>query len=216
MREIKDADLLNAYLQKHKLTALFDTANLPFHLYEYEPGEMMNIAHAPMDYLKFVVKGEWNIYCDNSNGKRHLICHGNDFTLLGDLEFCGEQDPSHWQEVLRTVHCVELPLQSLRATLLEDNRFLRLLLHSLSQKLALSARSRDGAANLEEALLYYLRYESRDGTVEGVEQTALRLHYSRRQLQRVLKSLTDKRLIKKTAKGRYALVEQRPEKPLSL
>lgn len=205
MKELKNQTLLRHYLKKHQIQALFDTKDLPFQLFEYEPGEMMNIAHSPSEYIKFVVKGEWDIFCDNSNGKRHMICHGNDFTLLGDIEFCGEYETSNWQEVCSTVHCVELSLSNLRSLLLQDNRFLRFLLHSLSRKLIGASPSRDGAATLEENLLYYLRYECSDHRITQVEQTALRLHYSRRQLQRVLKELTERGVLLKEGKGRYIL-----------
>lgn len=207
MREIRDEKLLNEYLEQYQIRALFDTQELPFLLCEYEPGEMMNFAHPTRDYLKFTVKGTWNIYYDSSNGRRQVIHHSSHFALLGDLEFCSRYDSENWQEASTTVHCVELPLAQLRETLLRDNRFLRFLLQSLSEKMIGASSVRDGASTLEENLLYYLRHECPGHAVTEVEQTAMRLHYSRRQLQRVLKSLTQRGMLKKEAKGRYVLLQ---------
>lgn len=135
MRELKDPELLAYYLKKYKISSLFDTKALPFRLFEYLPGEMMNSSRSPEDYLKFVVAGEWQIYAQHADGSRSLIGHGRDFSILGDLEFCGEKPSVHWQEVLKTVHTLELPMKEMRPILMEDNRFLRFLLHNLARKM---------------------------------------------------------------------------------
>ena len=62
MREIKDEKLLRYYLEQYHIEDIFDTKNLPFQLFEYEKGEMLNICHAPKDYLKFIVNGEWKVF----------------------------------------------------------------------------------------------------------------------------------------------------------
>lgn len=207
MREIQDEALLEEYLGRYQIRTLFDTQELPFILCEYAPGEMINLAHPVREYLKFVVKGTWDIYYDSSGGRRQIIFRGDQFHLLGDLEFCTEYGSENWVEVRTTVHCVELPLTRLRETLLQDNRFLRFLLKSLSQKIIGASPVRDGAATLEEKLLYYLGHECPNHTITEVEQTAQLLGYSRRQLQRVLKSLTDRGALQKEAKGHYLLVD---------
>lgn len=79
MRELKDPELLAYYLKKYKISSLFDTKALPFRLFEYLPGEMMNSSRSPEDYLKFVVAGEWQIYAQHADGSRSLIGHGRDF-----------------------------------------------------------------------------------------------------------------------------------------
>ena len=52
-----------------------------------------------------------------------------------------------------------------------------------------------------------MRYQRPDHTIMGVEDTAFRLNYSRRQLQRVLRKLTAEGIVKKISKGRYKLNE---------
>lgn len=207
MRELNDPRLLEHYLKHWRIESLFDTPGLPFRLYEYEPGEMLNLLHPAAGYLKFVVKGRLDIYAAYSNGSRRLIAQARPLTLLGNVEFAGGQDEAHWQEVRQTVHTVELRLEGLRATLLEDNRFLRYLLHGLAAALCQAQPERDGAATLEQIVLYHLRYERPDHTLQNVGETAFRLHYSTRQLQRVLRALTAQGLIEKRGRGRYALAE---------
>ena len=197
MRELKDPELLAYYLKKYKISSLFDTKALPFRLFEYLPGEMMNSSRSPEDYLKFVVAGEWQIYAQHADGSRSLIGHGRDFSILGDLEFCGEKPSVHWQEVLKTVHTLELPMKEMRPILMEDNRFLRFLLHNLARKMTGGFKLFSDFPSLEEKLLYYIRNECPGQTLKGIEEAAFRLHYSRRQLQRVLKDLTSRGVLLK-------------------
>ena len=62
MKEIKDKALLQSYLQQYKIPDLFDTKDLPFQLYEYEAGEIMNYKRPSDKYLKFIVSGELLFY----------------------------------------------------------------------------------------------------------------------------------------------------------
>ena len=60
-------------------------------------------------------------------------------------------------------------------------------------------------SSLEEKLLYYLQYTCPHNTLTNVEQTAAHIHCSRRQLQRLLKKLTDGGTLIKIKKGCYRL-----------
>ncbi len=206
MREIKDEKLLKEYLQAYHIEEIFDTPNLPFQLFEYEKGEMMNVCHPPVDYLKFIVKGEWNLFYDSSMGRRYVVGHADTFFILGDMELCCDKYVNNWQQVSSTVHSVELPLAYLKDTLLNDNRFLRFLLKNISEKMLFINPIRDGAITLEEKVMYYLRYEHPKHYIENVNKVAEELHYSRRQMHRVLNKLIEEDVVKKDGK-RYVLNE---------
>ena len=60
-------------------------------------------------------------------------------------------------------------------------------------------------SSAQQALLAYLRWSCPNHTITNVGETAFHLHFSRRQLQRVLKDLTDKGVLIKEGKGRYSL-----------
>lgn len=57
MREIRDPELLEHYIHKFHIRSFFDTRDLPFRLYEYAPGEMINIVHPLQESIKFFVEG---------------------------------------------------------------------------------------------------------------------------------------------------------------
>lgn len=207
MQEILDQVLLEAYLNQYNIRSLFDTPELPYRLYTYEPGEMMNILRPTTEYLKFVVAGSFDLYSVREDGVRNLIRHFEGFGFLGDLEFCGKNAGTRYQEVIDQVYTIELPLKALRPVLMEDKRFLRFVLNNLAEKLSAAMPLKAEFPSLADTLVYYLRYECTDHRITSVEDTAFRLNYSRRQLQRVLRELTEQGVLLKEGKGRYKLFD---------
>ena len=205
MREIQDSKLLEHYIRKYQIRSFFDTQNLPFRLYEYEPGEMINVVHSMEESIKFIVEGVFDHYMIQEDGTPYLIAHCEGFGFMGDLAFCGRLPPGRYQEVIETVRAVELPLESLRSTLENDNRFLRFLLDTMAQRMTASMNSRADTRSAEDALLGYLRWRCPDHTLRNVGEAAFHLNYSRRQIQRTLKDLTEKGQLKKLGKGHYQL-----------
>ena len=207
MQELRDPELLEHYIRKYRIRSFFDTPDLPFRLYEYAPGEMINVVHPMEESIKFIVQGVFDHYKIQEDGSPYLIAHCDGFGFMGDLAFCRRQPKDRYQEVLETVRAVELPLEPLRATLENDNRFLRFLLDTMAQRMTASMEIRSGMNSAEDALLAYLRWRCPDRTLTNVTEAAFHLNYSRRQLQRVLKDLTQKGVLVRTGKGRYVLAE---------
>lgn len=205
MRQIQEPELLEQYLRQYHIRSFFDTPDLPFRLYEYEPGEMINVLHPLEESLKFVVEGVMDLYMVQEDGSSYLIHHCHGFGFLGDLAFCGRQPPGRYLEVLQRVRAMELPLGTLRQTLENDNRFLRFLLDTMAQRMTMSMHVRADMNNAEEALLAYLRWRCPDHTIRNVGEAAFHLNFSRRQIQRALKSLTDGGTLLRTGKGCYTL-----------
>ena len=207
MRELQDPQLLEYYLEKYRIRSFFDTPNLPFRLYEYEPGELMNVVHPMEESLKFIVEGIFDHYMVLEDGTQYLIAHCEGFGFGGDLAFCRRQPQNRYQEVVETVRAVELPLEPLRETLEQDNRFLRFLLDTMAQRMTISMNVRADRSSAEESLLSYLRRQCPDRCLTNVGEAAFHLNYSRRQLQRVLKDLTQQGILAKEGKGCYRLTE---------
>lgn len=207
MQEIHDPELLEHYIQKYHIRSFFDTPDLPFRLYEYAPGEMINVVHPMEESLKFLVEGVFDHYKLQEDGSLYLISHCNGFGFMGELAFCGRQPQNRYQEVMETVRAVELPLKPLRNTLENDNRFLRFLIDIMAQRMIQSMHIHSDMNSAEQALLLHLRWRCPNHTITNVSETAFHLNYSRRQLQRVLKNLTEKGILQKTGKGCYTLVE---------
>ena len=205
MREIRDEELLEHYIRKYHIRSFFDTKELPFRLYEYTPGEMINVVHPMEESMKFIVEGVFDHYKIQEDGSPYLISHCDDFGFMGDLAFCGRQPPGRYQEVIETVRAVELPMEEMRPVLENDNRFLRFLIDTMAQRMTVSMHIRSDMTTAEKALMGYLRWRCPDHTITNVSEAAIHMNYSRRQLQRVLKDLTDKGSLIKEGKGRYRL-----------
>ncbi len=205
MREIQDKALLDHYIRKFHIRSFFDTPDLPFRLYEYQPGEMINMVHPMEESIKFIVEGVFDHYKIQEDGSAYLIAHCDGFGFMGDLAFCGRQPPGRYQEVIETVRAVELPLEPLRRTLENDNRFLRFLLDTMAQRMTASMHIRSDMVTAEQALVAYLRWRCPDRTITNVSEAAFHMNYSRRQLQRALKALTENGTLVKTGKGHYTL-----------
>lgn len=207
MKQVHDENMLEQYINRYHINEIFDTPNLAFRLCQYEQGEILNYNRDLSNYLQFLVSGAVQIYSVRGDGNRYPLCFLNDFTLLGDMEFCGETSLPFFVEATRSVMCIELPLYNFRNALLNDNTFLRFLLRSVGHKMALFTQSEASFTSLEEKLLHFLEYDCPDHQFQGVEATAVHLRCSRRQLQRLLKTLTERKIIEKTGKGIYRLIE---------
>lgn len=208
MKELKDETLLNSYLQQYKIPELFDTQNLPFQLFEYEAGEIMNYKHPLDKYLKFIVSGELTFYTLEENGEQLTGFKGPYVGLLGDLELCGIKLESTYHEALTTVRTIELSLVKVKHIILDDNRFLRYLLFRLVKRhVEMTNPELIHSTSVEKRLLHHLEYESSDHSFSGVEAMAFRLRCSRSQVQRALKTLIQNGQIQKTGKGKYKLIQ---------
>ncbi|MBP3684472.1 MAG: hypothetical protein J6J12_05860 [Oscillospiraceae bacterium] len=205
MREIRDPELLEQYLRQFHIRSFFDTPDLPFRLYEYAPGEMINVLRPVEESIKFVVSGVFDHYMILDDGNPYLIAHCDGFGFLGDLAFCGRQPKNRYQEVLETVRAVELPLEAWRHVLENDNRFLRFLIDTMGQRLTLSLNTRICDESAEHAILAYMRWRCPNQTITNVSEAAFHTNFSRRQIQRVLKDLTDKGVLIRKGKGHYVL-----------
>ena len=207
MRELRDEVLLEQYMEKFQIRSFFDTPDLPFRLYEYEPGEMINVVHPMEESIKFIVAGIFDHYMVQEDGTPYLIAHCDGFGFMGDLAFCHRQPQNRYQEVIETVRAVELPLEAMRPVLEQDNRFLRFLLETMAHRMTMSMHRRSDLPSAERALVAYPRGTKRDHTITNVPEMAYQLNYSRRQLQRALKTLTDRGILEKLGKGCYRLAE---------
>lgn len=206
MKEINDPTLLRRYIEQHQIEKIFDTKQLSFRLCQYERGEILNYIRETGSCLQFIVSGAVQIYAVRNDGSRYPLCYLDAFTLLGDMEFCGENELPFLVEAVKKVHCVELPLFGCRTALLNDNRFLRYLLRSVAHKLAMVSQENAVYSTLEEKFLHYLQQDCQGGLMCGVEHAVIHLRCSRRQLHRLLRSLTERKMIEKVGKGSYRML----------
>ena len=127
MVECNDPKLLEKYMKKWGIRYFFSTPDLPFKLYRYEVGEMMNVPHPQEQYLKFIVEGSIGIDTVDSEGNLQRIAEERAFTYFGEVEILGRSFSNHFHEVLDTVYSIELPWEPLREVLWNDLKFLHFL-----------------------------------------------------------------------------------------
>lgn len=207
MVECNDPKLLEKYMKKYGIREMFSTPDLPFRLYRYEVGEMMNVAHPQDQYLKFVVAGRIAVEKLKSDGTTERLFEEKAFAFFGEAEICGHSFSDHSHEVVETTYCIELPLEPLRKVLWNDLKFMQYLVHRMSDSIYQATYIMEELTDdVQARLLRYLNTECPDRTFSGMELTAKRLRCSRRQLQRIVSQLVEEGVLYKTGWGSYALL----------
>lgn len=204
MIECNDGKLLAAYMEKYRIQDFFSTPDLPFKLYRYDVGELMNVLHPQEQYLKFIVDGRLGVDTVDSEGNLQRIVEETAFVYFGEVEILGRSFSNHFHEVLETVYSVELPWEPLRDTLWYDLKFLQFLVRHMSRSLFVATNCMEEATeDVQSKLLRYIKTGCENNTFSGMEATAKRLRCSRRQLQRVVAQLTAEGKLEKTGWGAY-------------
>lgn len=204
MKSTRDPRILSRFLARCPISQWFDTPDLPFWLFFYEKGECIDQLRNPGDYLQIILQGQARIYTLRIDGSYSPIQRVGPFTVLGDMEFCGQPVTPNRVEVTSPVTCLALPLSLCRDKLEEDTRFLHFLLRSLSQKLMDFSTTESAFSTVEEKVLAFLQHAPNQA-LHNVEQTSFQLHCSSRQLLRALKTLQAKGVVEKKGRGFYQL-----------
>lgn len=209
MIEITDKKELNKYLNKYHIPDFFETKNLPFKLYRYEVGEMMNLSHPQEQYIKFLVDGVVASDELDVDGNIKRLFEEKALAFWGEVEIGGHSFSNHFHEVVETAYCIELPLEPYRDILLNDMCFLQYLVQRMSNSIYTATLMLSYMNySIEDRLIYHMKYVCPNYTFSGMELTAKRLQCSRRQLQRVVNHLIKEKIVKKTGWGQYSLYEK--------
>ena len=204
MVECNDPKLMETYMKKYSIRENFSTRDLPFKLYRYEVGEMMNVLHPQEQYLKFIVDGRIGVDTVDPAGNLERIVEEKAFVYFGEVEILGRSFSNHFHEVLETVYSIELPWEPLRETLWNDLKFLQFLVKHMSRTIYLATNSMEASSeDIRSRLMRYMKTECESQTFSGMEATAMRLRCSRRQLQRVVAQLVVQGELEKTGWGTY-------------
>lgn len=203
MKEILDIKRLEAYFEEQR--PHFGQKPELLKLLQFEKGELLNGPEHPLKSFYIVVKGSISIYYITEEGSVRPVSKAGPGILLGDMEFSGVEGETNYTEATETVICLAIPFQENRGLLENDPVFLRFVVTQLAEKLSLSSRMDVVTQTLEEKLMFYLSCVEPEHEISSVEQTLQVLHCSRRQLQRVLKSLCEEGVLIREGRGRYRL-----------
>ena len=209
MVECNDPKRMEAYMAKYGIRDIFSTENLPFRMYRYDVGDIMNVLHPQEQYLKFIVDGRIGVDTVDRDGNLQRIVEETAFVYFGEVEILGRSFSNHLHEVLETVYSIELPWEPLREILWNDLKFLQFLVKHMSRSLFIATNSMEASSDdVQSKLLRYIRDECRDLSFSGMEETAKRLRCSRRQLQRVVSQLVEEGILTKTGWGTYSQMKK--------
>ena len=208
MRIIHNEQLLQKSLVELDLRSKFLTDKIRPVLCIYEKGELLTGPHIEQKYLLFLVSGMVQIYGVGADGRKIPVNLVKKGTVIGDVEFCNARNSNLFSEVIKDALCIGIYIPEYREILENDIGFLRFLLSSVSSKVYLTSTSDSPEISVEEKLFSYIRNECQDQILNGIEHAALRLQCSRRQLQRVIKSLCEQGKLIRLGKGRYKMTEK--------
>lgn len=208
MKRINDSGLIDQLVETHQIHRFFDTRGLSFQCLQYQKGEVLCSPLNSIGYLLFLVNGSVQIYALHPDGWKMPVAAISKASgqIFGDVEFCSGKATAFFAEAMEEITCLALPIQDNQERLHQDVRFLHTLLQSISEKFDLCLNAELIFPTLEEKVLRHLEALS-DHTIRNLEETALYLKCSRRQLQRVLKKLCENEMIQKTGRGQYCIKE---------
>lgn len=206
MKHIHDNELIERSVEKHQIHLLFDTKDLTFQCLQYQKGEVLCSPLNSIGYLLFLISGSVQIYALHPDGWKMPVATISEAAgqMFGDMEFCSGKPTAFFVEAAEETICLALSMQDYGERLHQDVRFLHLLLRSVSEKFDLCLSIELTPATLEEKVMRHLEMLS-DHTIHNVEETALHLRCSRRQLQRVLKKLCEDEVVQKVGRGHYCI-----------
>ncbi len=205
-------DELDYYLKQGKIRDCFQDPDLPFRLIRYQKGELLASPEKPLKELLFLAKGNVRVYGLREDGSILSISMPQNTSTHRlptprDMEFARKDTISVFIEAMGEVVCIALPLEENRQRLEQDPVFLKFIIHQMSERLHQLTVIGNHAQPLEERLLTFLQEIQPDHELCGMEEEAVRLRVSRRQLQRAVEKMTRQGILEKTGRGRYRLKE---------
>ena len=202
-----DEKIKKIYKDKHNIDKLFDTPDLKFVLFKYEKDELISSDINGEQYILFVVKGGLKVFNVREDGTLSGINRGEEFTMIGDVEFVDPMSLPTYVEAADEVLCLGLSLKRYGEVLRKDVTFLNYLTQSLVKKIHWSIFFNQGVSNFEEKLIFYVKHRYSGGIIKGTDTLADQIGCSRRQLQRILKKLVEQEKVEKISKGCYQFKE---------
>ena len=203
MEVINNPIRLQQFIDRSSLLKHLESLDLEFLLLRFTKGEFLQTPNRLTEYLLFVEDGLIQIYDISSEGRKTPIALESELTMLGDIEFALGSGEPYFVEAATEVTSAALSINETREVLKQDVPFLQFLTESLAMKLKRSGQFDTVAQTVKERVLFYMEDVYPEGILKGIENTAVQLQCSRRQLQRALKELCDEDEIEKIGKGAY-------------
>ncbi len=212
MKKISNNRLLKHYIVKHHIENIFDQDILNHaQLHYYEKDENILKAGFPLEYYYLFVEGKIKISYLFENGKSVLLKFYKEFNSLGDVEVLKNNPIRFNVETIEDTYLIAIPVDIIRKKYLDNPKFLRHLINSLSEKFY--ATCNNSAYNLVYPLInrlssYLVEHITDKNYIilhSNFTEIANFLGASYRQLNRTFKKLEAKSMIKVENKTIYIL-----------
>lgn len=215
MKKIIDNDLSLIYIKKFSLQNYLNQDLIRYcEVHIFERNELICTLNETMNYMYFLVQGKAKVYTLLSTGKSLLICFNNPLSIMGDLEFMDNPFADCNVSALEECTLLAIPLSKIKKFAYNDPIFLRFMIRSLHIKLR--SNSSYSSINLlyplENRFASYLisslptNINTLTLEIEGLNHISELLGSSYRHLNRVVKSLCDKKIISKD-KNRITILD---------
>ncbi len=212
MEIIKNRNLLRHFINAFQLDEKFegDMTEL-MTVYSFEKGELVCNIDDHLEFFYFVVQGKLKIYTILENGKSVLVRFYSPPSVVGDLEMFKEYRVRCNVEAITKTLVIGIKMEDIRKYASNDHTFLKFVIENLSHKLY----TLSNMTALNQSYPFINRFASYLITVacddnnkliseiktSNMTELATFLGVSYRHLNRVIKGLCSRGLIKRTREG---------------
>lgn len=219
MKRILNNNLLSNYIDKHDIEKIFDKDLVDLmELHFYEKDECIFKAETSLEYYYLLVDGKIKISYLFENGKSMILKFYKPFNTIGDLELLKNLPITCDIEATEDTYLIAISSDILRKSYLDNPNFLHHLVESLSEKLyaTINNSSYNFVYPLINRLSSYLVEHLTDKDYIVLNSSFLEiaefLGTTYRHLNRTLKELEEKSIIKYKDKIIYVLDEDKLRK----
>lgn len=208
MEIINDKDVLDRFLQEHRIEDYFSSCQPRFLILHYRPGELLTTPFTPSKYLQFIISGDLLLYdMPNEDSTVSLQTSHQEIRLIGDMELLDVDFVPFFVEAKSEVYTAALYLEQYRDTLLKDPVFLQHVCRGLAAKLR-GATDVSMHVSLRDRLAAFIEQCGPNYEIKGVARLAEQLNVSERQMIRVLKAFCDEGRLFHEKAGVYRVLPQ--------
>lgn len=207
MKKIYDTTLCEYYIDKYSLQNYLNKQLLNhIEIHIFNKNEFLCTLNEKLYYMYFLVDGKYKVTTLLSNGKSLLLCFNIPLSIMGDIELIENPYADCNVQALEDCTCLALPLSKIKDYGYNDPVFLRFIISSLQKKLRRNSSymSINILSPIENRFASYLISSLPSKTskeiivdIEGINNLAELLGSSYRHLNRVIKNLSDEKIIKK-------------------
>lgn len=202
MKKINDPQKTSDYIQRFNIDHLFsDNINHIAEIHTFQKDDYLMRMGDSLEYYYFLVHGRVKLSYLFENGKATVVKFYHPLKALGDIELIHDEPITTDVLALSEVHCVALPAAYLREHFLNDPKFLRHLVTSLSLKLHATVNNLSYNVNyplINRLASYLIDQPQCDGKIELITsyiEIAEFLGTTYRHLNRILNQLSAEAII---------------------